>query len=338
MCTAGTGGLVDRFMLYAVGARMCAQVPTGAHGYQSRRGTNKCSAHSRSHICGPLQGAEVVCAAVLSLPAGSLLTLSGPGAYDAAVHCASVSAARRSTSSPSDRPVLPPLPLRQQQQQQQEGAVDAASEDAQQPPTTPRLSDRQQQPQQQLVLPSRLSSTTSSSNSLGAAAAAASDVSGPFQLQQQQGAASDAVSAPVMLGHGRTLSSTSSSNGDSTPLPSPSSSSSTSSRLRRSLSRGRASTESGIGSSIRSLSRSRSAGSSAHSRNSSSNSLSEPDAVSMPGCFPGGLSSSNNLIAEAERGMSSSASSASGGSSGSRRGAGLGRKLRDALAELLISK
>lgn len=30
--------------------------------------------------------------------AGSLLTLSGPGAYDAAVHCASVSAARRSTS------------------------------------------------------------------------------------------------------------------------------------------------------------------------------------------------------------------------------------------------
>lgn len=30
--------------------------------------------------------------------AGALLTLSGPGAYDAAVHCASVSAARRSTS------------------------------------------------------------------------------------------------------------------------------------------------------------------------------------------------------------------------------------------------
>lgn len=39
---------------------------------------------------------------LLDLPpcarAGSLLTLSGPGAYDAAVHCASVSAARRSTS------------------------------------------------------------------------------------------------------------------------------------------------------------------------------------------------------------------------------------------------
>jgi hypothetical protein len=31
--------------------------------------------------------------------AGSLLTLSGPGAYDAAVHCAAVSAARRSMSS-----------------------------------------------------------------------------------------------------------------------------------------------------------------------------------------------------------------------------------------------
>ncbi|GBF92301.1 hypothetical protein Rsub_05384 [Raphidocelis subcapitata] len=33
---------------------------------------------------------------------GSLLTLSGPGAYDAAVHCAAVSAARRSSLSGSD--------------------------------------------------------------------------------------------------------------------------------------------------------------------------------------------------------------------------------------------
>jgi N-acetyl-gamma-glutamylphosphate reductase len=83
----------------------------------------------------------------------------------------------------------------------------------------------------------------------------------------------------------------------------------------------------------------RSAGSnSVHSRNSSSNSLAEPEVASMPGCFPTGASSSNSLVAEAERGMSSGSSSASGTSSGGKRGSGLGRKLRDALAELLISK
>ena len=36
---------------------------------------------------------------------GSLLTLQGPGAYDAAVHCASVSAARRMTSPPLSRSI-----------------------------------------------------------------------------------------------------------------------------------------------------------------------------------------------------------------------------------------
>ena len=35
--------------------------------------------------------------------AGSLLTLQGPGAYDAAVHCASVSAARRLVTPPHSR-------------------------------------------------------------------------------------------------------------------------------------------------------------------------------------------------------------------------------------------
>jgi hypothetical protein len=37
--------------------------------------------------------------------AGSLLTLQGPGAYDAAVHCASVSAARRMTTPTPSRTV-----------------------------------------------------------------------------------------------------------------------------------------------------------------------------------------------------------------------------------------
>lgn len=243
--------------------------------------------------------------------AGNLLTLTGPGAYDAAVHCASVSAARRSTSSSTDRPLLPPLPLRQQQQ----GTAGSPTEDAQQPPTTPRLAaDRQiQQPQQpQLMLPSRLSSASSSSSSIGSPDAAPTQPGLSDQQRSGRGA-------------------TAGSNGDG-------GSSGSSSRLRRLSSRGRGGADGGS----RSLSRSRSSGS-AHSRNSSSNSLSEPDTASAPGCFPSGSSSgasgSSSLVADADRQMSSGSSSSGSSSNGSgRKGAGLGRKLRDALAELLISK
>lgn len=68
----------------------------------------------------------------LSSSAGSLLTLSGPGAYDAAVHCASVSAARRSLSgdsnSSSSSGADSPMPedhdtLQQQQHPQQRSGV-----------------------------------------------------------------------------------------------------------------------------------------------------------------------------------------------------------------------
>ncbi len=48
-------------------------------------------------------------AAVGLVHVGALLTLQGPGAYDAAVHCASVSAARR-IQQQRDQPPGVPLP------------------------------------------------------------------------------------------------------------------------------------------------------------------------------------------------------------------------------------
>ena len=63
--------------------------------------------HSCSAAKTCCQGCAEVCASAVAAPLmhqNSLLTLQGAGAYDAAVHCASVSAARRIQSHRGDTP------------------------------------------------------------------------------------------------------------------------------------------------------------------------------------------------------------------------------------------
>uniref|UniRef100_A0A383V3F1 RING-CH-type domain-containing protein n=1 Tax=Tetradesmus obliquus TaxID=3088 RepID=A0A383V3F1_TETOB len=286
---------------------------------------------------------------------GSLLTLSGPGAYDAAVHCASVSAARRSTSGsgsttdsasgsttgephshplggPSSAPASPTHAARQQLQQQQHALL-------QQHALGGDGSGSNTQQQQQLC-PANLQQDAAAMHE--AAASGRGDETAPAAPQHaspNRHSSSSSSSSDIISRRASSSSSSGSSSGmaPADELQSPSSTSSTEQQQQQhTIMHDVLHPLSSLFHSGAQSSRVSEAGSDEHVSSSSA-------AAAAAGELGRGSSSSSSISRTSVSGASSSGSSSSGGasngsSSSSRRSQGFGRKLRDAIADMLISK